>query len=695
MVSLLALGWLALSAQAQLESPEKVAASLRFVPADAAGYSVMLRNGEAWKAVAKSKAWAKLMALPSVKEAMGKALAPGSPLVPLLNHKEEIALAGELLSDEVFTLSGKSASEFAGLMAELQGARFAGQLAQLKGGDPNKAQLVALLTALKDNKDKLKAPDILIGFRTASPARATAVRKMLTDRLEKLVDSQAVTKGRLKEGKVGDSSVAVLRLDGSMVPWDKIPLADFEQKEGEYKPLIDHLKKQVVTLALGTREEFVLFSIGETPKLIKTLGGAKLLAGLPEFKPLANFADRKLTSISYASKAVNALGQTTGQNVAEAVKGLREMLQGLQLTEKQKKEMEKDLAELAKDMRSTVPEVGASLSFGFWSERGGESYSYDWTRYPGARAPKPLALWNHLGGDPLIAAVGRAPNMAENYAGLVKWLGRAEYWAEELGLPLLEPEQRDLVKQLQKALHPLLKQMSDTTAKMTIPSLAGGEWAFVLDAKLMSKQWVQAIPEAKQPLPMVELAVVLALKNPALLEKALGEYRVTTNAILKQITQITNAGIDLEIPKAKTRELKTGGKLFFYAAPENAGLDPQLALTAGIGKKAAVFTLSPVTAERLLAEKPLKADHLRGFKDKPLESAGILDWEGIVRAARPWVDMAVEQYTGEEGKGPETIRGQVGVVMDVLSVFRRVTSVTYPEGKATVTHSLAVFQDLK
>src|SRR5205814_7961702 len=48
---------------------DKVAGSLKLVPADAEVYSVMLRNAEQWKAITSSKAWKKLTEMESVQAA--------------------------------------------------------------------------------------------------------------------------------------------------------------------------------------------------------------------------------------------------------------------------------------------------------------------------------------------------------------------------------------------------------------------------------------------------------------------------------------------------------------------------------------------------------------------------------------------------------------------------------------------------
>src|SRR5712692_7943475 len=93
------------------------ATSLQAIPEDAAFYTAMLRNREQVEAVASSKAWAKLMALPSVQMGLNmiKAeLQPGGKLEQLADfyaqpeNKELLELLAEMASDEIFVYGDQS-----------------------------------------------------------------------------------------------------------------------------------------------------------------------------------------------------------------------------------------------------------------------------------------------------------------------------------------------------------------------------------------------------------------------------------------------------------------------------------------------------------------------------------------------------------------------------------------------------------
>ena len=63
---------------------------------------------------------------------------------------------------------------------------------------------------------------------------------------------------------------------------------------------------------------------------------------------------------------------------------------------------------MAKDIRALIPNVGAAMEFSFLTDRGVESYSYQWGQFPTLDGSKPLGLQSHFGGTPLLGIVARA-----------------------------------------------------------------------------------------------------------------------------------------------------------------------------------------------------------------------------------------------------------------------------------------------
>ncbi|MBI1916167.1 MAG: hypothetical protein HYS12_15750 [Planctomycetes bacterium] len=681
---------------------DKVAGSLKLVPADAEVYSVMLRNAEQWKAITSSKAWKKLTEMEAVQmvwqEAQKQLNDPKNPLGQFLKAKENqelLDLLADMVSSEIFFYAPAGFSDFLALMSAMQAAQYKQSFAPLfGGGQPTpEDQFHAILTAFKEQKDKFKAPNFVWGFRLEDTKRAKAQLGRLEKLLGDLVDQVPPLKGRFKTTEVGGNRFLTLTFDGKMVPWDDIPFNRIEKKAGEFDDLVKKLKELKLTIALGLRGEYLLLSVGESTAPVASLGGDKTLADRDELKPLAKYAEKKLTSVSYVSKGFHSKAGFTKADLKNVFESFLPYLDQADLTKEQKQKLHKDLTALAKDIETRVPEPGASLSFAFRTERGAESYTYDWARHPDAPAQKALTLLDHVGGNPLIAALGRSSSSGDNYKLLAKWVRVADGYVDELLLPKLDAGSKQHAEQVLKVLRPLGRRFDEVTTKMLIPSL-DGQAGFVLDAKMTSKQWIPQLPNSARPLALPEPSFLYGVRDADLLAKALGEYRQLLNKALKEIA--AGQAADLEVPPAKTEKIK-GGTLYYYPLPGFLGIDERIAPNAGIGEKVAVFSLAPSTTKRLLAKTPFKGGGLLAKSDRPMISATYVNVKGLFEAIGPWVEYGLETAF-DNGALPkehqESVLKQVRTVVEVLSVLRSSTSYTTVEGRATVTHSEMVIRDL-
>jgi hypothetical protein len=684
--------------------PTRAVPSLRLVPADAETYFAMLRNAEQIKAIGASKAWVKFTEMESV-QFLWKQVQKGlkdkdNPLVAFFSAAENrplLDLLADMGSQEIFGYTPAGSGAFIGLLQELQGARYYYLLAQLVSGQrkPEKITRV-LLETLNENKDKLKVPGFVIGFRLEDTRRAAGQLERLEKLLNALAEQAPVLKGRFKRSRIGTGSFLTLALDGGMIPWEDVGLKQIEEKPGEFDALVKKLKQLKLTVALGLRGDYLLLSLAESTAPLAALGGSKCLADIDELKPLAKHAGERLTSISYSSKKFNARLQERA-DIDATLANVQGLLGGLDLTQEQKAKIKKDLTELAKDIKARLPEPGAALGFSFLSKRGIESYAYDWARSPVAPAPARLTLLEHLGGNPLIASVGRSSSVID-YKLLAKWVRKGDSYIDELLLPSLDGGNKQVVERVLKALRPAASRFDEVTTKMLLPSFAaGGESAFVLDGKMTSKKWIPLMPNSARPLALPEPAFVCALRNAALLEKGLGEYRQLFNKLIQDLGTAFDQKIDFEIPAAKTRKLQTG-TLYYYQLPTELGFDERLSPNAGIGDKVAAFSLSVAMTERLLARTPFKAGGLLARADRPMMSATYVNWEGLMKAIGPWIEYGLEAAMNVGGNlqpaQQESILKQVRTAVEILSVVRRSTSYTTREGTATVTHSETVIRDL-
>lgn len=673
--------------------------SLSLVPKDAYFYQSTLRWGEQWQAVVKSKAWAKLNSLPAVKMAWQKVEEEwgnaGGPLSMVRQWYEQdenrqlVQLFTQLAADEVFVFGGRDSIDFVQLLGDVQTSnQFAPLALMLRGGvqaaGNTQDRIGYVLQTLARNPQRIKAPDVVIGFKLADPKLA---EKQLR-RLDELIQGVPPLNQFVKKTKVGGGNYFTLELDGQMVPWDQLPIRNFEEKQGDFDGLMKRLKNLKVSINLGLRGQYLLMAVGESSAALATLGKGPTLGDHADLKPLAKFSDRRLTSIGYVSKDCKVMLTPTKKDLEESFQSAVDLIKDAGLTPQQEAKLRKELQGLAGEIYRRTPQAGSALAFTFLTERGYEGYSYNRTKNDDLDGSKALTLLEHLGGSPLFFTSMRNRHSPEDYDTVVKVLKLAHSYFEELGLSKLPVDAQQQYQQVMKIAGPLLVRLDKTTGQMLVPALADGQSACLIDAKLASKQWHKDMPASKQPLPILELGLVVGVSDPALLRKAMEEYRGIANDVIAAIRKFA-PDADFKIPEPETTKASKG-TLYFYPLPEAAGLDKQLQPTAGLGAKVAVVTLSREHASRLLNPTPLTTAEGPLTKTKgPLASATYLDWAGLVQAVTPWVDFGMQQ-----GRAPDDIRDQVRTVLQILQCLRSFSSVTYIEDGAVVSHDETVVRDL-
>jgi hypothetical protein len=692
----------------------KAAGSLQFIPADAAFYSAMLRNREQIEAIANSKAWAKFKSLPAVQMALQMATAQlqnpqANQFLQMPENQQLISLLGDMVSNEMFIYGGENMVSFVDLVTQVIGAtRYGSLIGQLQtaGGEENnalKSQVHAAIKILSASVDRLRFPDVILGFKLSKTEPAEAQLARLEKTLGGLSEQLPVLQGRYEKAKVGTASFLTLKLDGSMLPWDRLPIKDMEEKEGELEPLIKKLQALKLSIAIGVRDGYLLVVIAESIAAVDKLGKGESLAGRPELKPVMDNSDKRLTSISYTSKALRGKVGTSQRDIDSLMEVANAAMKRFDLPAEQREKVRADLTKLANDVKTFVPKLGATVAFSFLTDRGIEGFDYDWTEYEGNAELRALTLLNHVGGSPLLAIVGRSPYSPESYQLLVKWLKKANQYFEELALPKLESEQKQTYERIAKIAHPLLARLDRATGTMLLPSLADGQAALVVDDKLTSKRWHQALPETEKPMAILEPALVVGVSDAALLRKAMAEYRsIANDAIAKLHEAMPDKVPDVQIPEPETRSTKSG-TLYFYPLPPQFGVDNKITPNAGLSDHVAVLAISQEHSQRLLAKMPLQADGgPLADLNKPLSLAAYVDCEGFVKFLVPWTEFGVrlvkqranaEKEQGEQAPTWLGMLDQIPQALQLFEVFKKYTSCTYYDGKALVTHSETLIRD--
>ncbi len=707
-------GWWAAPFAAASEL-DKLDTSLKLIPADAAFYSSMLRNREQFDAIAASKAWAKIKAMPVVQ--MGLSMyqmqlsnpdSPPAKFEEALKNPEvrkNVDLLLDMASNEVFCYGSKDFVTFVELAQDVLGSvRYGPVVLQAKGKardlTPNQLHARVVMSALAQHLDLIGVPSLVVGFGLKNPDLAKEQLIKLEMMANIVLGMNEQTKDRFKKTKVGDHEYLVLSLDGAMIPWNEVPMEMFtnaEANEGDAQKIVDRLKASKLVIAMGVRGNYLLFSIGSSLECLERLGKGDRLIDRPEFKPLEKHAGKRLVSIGYLSQALARQMNNQKKNIDDVFDMADELLPLAKLDKAQEKQIQKDADALAEDLKGMIPQAGAVMGLSFLTDRGVEGYQYAWAGYDRLDGSKPLGLVEHVGGNPILGAVLRQKVNVKDYDLLVKWAKKGYGYFQELGLPRMPAAERDKAKKFLDAALPLAVRMDKANREMLFPALADGQLALVIDGKLTSKHFVESLPATEKPMPMVEPAIVVGISDAKLLKNALGEYRAIANGLIDAVRQIEDSKVpeDLRIPEPKISEGK-GGTIYSFALPKQWGVDEQIVPNLGVSDQVAVLTASHQHTERLLKATPLTIGGLLGKTDGPRAIVAWFNWSGLVEAATPWVEFAVDQATSKSGNEDQkkSIADQVHVAVDVLQVLRSITNESYIEDNALVHHTLVEIRDV-
>jgi hypothetical protein len=475
-------------------------------------------------------------------------------------------------------------------------------------------------------------------------------------------------------------------------------LADDEK---DFQKLIEHVKGLEFVLAMGVRGNDLLVTVGSSTDCIKKLGSSDRLIDKPEFKPMEKFAGKRITGIGYISKELNEQINNNAQQMDDLRDFVVQMVPLANFTEDQNDRLTKDVESLTDDIKAILPDLGSVTAVTFWADNGYESYQYNWGTSPDLDSSKPLGLLMHVGGDPILGIVARGKASVERNDSMAKWIDKAWQYVEELGLPRIPGKEREKVAAFLKDLKPLLKRLNTCIHDMLTPALADGQIGLVIDAKLMSKQLHESMPELEKELPMIEPALVLGVSNADLLRKGMGELRSIYNDLLSLIGKQPDIPPDvaMNLDNFKWQEPKVAkiadGTLYSYPMPREWGVDKNIIPNAALSDNVAVLTISTKQSDRMLKTTPLKVGGVLAKTDRPLAVAGWFDWNGLIGAATPWVNYVLEQMPEEHFGGQKAlVVDQVHTVLEVLSTIKSITSESYIEDKIMVTHSLLEIQDL-
>ena len=693
----------------------KTGSALSLVPADASYFVTMLRNKEQVDILYKSNAYKTLRSLPMIKEAYEKltkeiAKDPNNPLAMYHNfvkdkdNQELVDLLLEGVADEFFIYGGKDWAGFLQLAGRVNNASSWGSFSGLVGGtDPQKAQIHAILKTLQDGKVNLRIPDLVIGFKLKSNARADNQVK----RLERILGGLSETvlpqiKGKMNRKKAGGGDFLTVEVDGSLIPWNDVPIKDYEEKKDEFDDLVNHAKKMTAAVSVGVKDGYLMLAVTSTVADLDKLGPTvKSLASREECKPLARAAGKPLTGIGYTSKEFLTAAAGSQGDLESMGKSLKEILaKAPQINAERKKAIEKDLDAMIAEAKKYTPTYGAALSYAYMTPTGYEGYSYDYGNQDRLKGVA-CKLQEHFGGSPLFATAFACKPTGEYYAQMVKWLKIIYGHAEAAVMDVAPQEGKDAYQQFSKVLFPILQRFDEITRKQLLPSIKESGLGIVLDAKWASKQWHNQAPPMDKEMPGPELGLLVGISDAKGFEKAMADYRKTLNELYEKVRDVVPNKENIPEFKIPAPESEKGanGLLLFYPFPDEIGLDKQVHPMVGIGKSVSVLALSKKHVDRLMGVTTLSMKSGPLSRKTDLVGVSVLDWPSLMDVVSPWVEFGVRMASEGNAEFPKEKIGEMikqgKVAFEVLKCFKGSTSASFLEDGKLVTHSEIVIKDLE
>lgn len=729
---------LVLPAQAA-ENPKlaELDTSLNRVPDDVAFYFGKFRGGEQIKMIVNSRAWAKLVESPAAKLALKTyemqkedTSTPVGKIAMMLEDaqiQDMLALLADMFDDEAFIYADQSFVKSLSFLQKIQ--RFSQRefghiekeyknahklLREFEQGQEvqNVEARQKMLQQLREiqhkieigrtgrmfqfaaqNLDTFKVPTIIFGSKLDDTKRAelnlgkleffVSIGLMGLASQEPGIDLSGI---QLSRQKINGGNFLVVTLSGKMIPWEQDRhLMEIVKNDENAQKVIEKIKNENLVIAMGVQGDYLLVSVGSSLDELKKFGQGTPLVSRSEITRIEPYADKRFTEIAYWSKELTTLNFAYKKDADLALKYMLKKLDKTELPQEEKGTIRADLRKVSKEVKSILPEPGAVSSVAYMTATGQEQYVFSWAT--GGPTEKPLELLNHLGGSPILGIVVSCPFDVEKYDMMAGWVNTAWGYFGKYGLPQMPEAKQAKIKEAVDLFGPIVADLNKTTREKFLPAF-GGEFAIQLDTELT----LSTIPEVNQPMPMVEPAIILSVKDPKLMDDALKSYGKT----------IGDALAIVKMAKVKLPELATikgdAGTRYVFSLPAKCSVHTEIKPTVGLGKETLVFAATPEAAERLMKKTPLTYGGVLTDAKKPRVMAGCFAWKNLLTSARPWIMFAVEESLKERLEEcpltPNEIRSQAETILDVLLVIRKITFESYRDGKVTIQHSQIEVKDI-
>ena len=630
--------------------------SLGQVPDDVSFYSALFNGRQVYDAIMGSNAVQRVLELPvtqaSFDELYGELDQEG-----LLDWMEEpenqqlLELLADMGSHEIYICGDEGVADISDIYTEcvVETVKVSWQLRREGYWDANEAMIVkATLDVLERRleEDNLELPNLVIGCKItqedAAEEQLARLEQLLLMLIEEMDPDLPDLEGRLERVTVGENEMLTLRLDGSLFPWEELDwvLGEIEMSIDDYEETIEELKEMELLVSLGVRDGYAILAVGPDLDFVANLGEGPSLWENEHFEPLreADLAVNEVFGVSYISDSMAERLDGLGRMVNTYI-DLFETMAGVAGGGSASEFLE-DVPELRRDIASVLPQRRAMMGYSFFTERGLEGYVFDRSLNQPYDSSQTLPILDH-GGDPLLMVAGRQPYSTRNYELAAKWAARIYgYWETELRA-WGDPDSNEMLDNMRENCEPLVEELHNIMLTMVLPSMSDGQWAVVLDGDVTSETWYRHMDPPEEPLPMVEVGVVMGLSDADMLIEACTSGREVINDLLEEMRDASRGEMpeDFYLPSPEVTEVE-GGEMFSYPW-EEMEFHEEINPNAIVSDEWLVLSLSPEHSQRMLEERPLPETPPLARRDEPLAGVVYIDVAGSIDAIEPWVEYFV------------------------------------------------------
>ena len=709
--------------------------SLDIVPQNAAFYYSSMNHQAQLDAILDSNAWNQLLDSPvgkNMRKAYRKGkrrgfeqFGNGNPFGEYLKAYREsmgnnmvplvMSPIKQILGQEVFVYAEEDWLELSEAATEFY-SKAADYMQSVDIENMDEEQIKAMLALAREHLADAKTPTLVFGTYLKEPDGVKSLLQIAESGIDTVIGEMPESMDPLVDGfdviNEKDTYMMTLQLDADSLPWDEL------ENDAEMAPYLDDIraiaKGKTFNLSVGVKDNFLLIAVSDTNQHIMDLGKGELLRDHPKFAPLRDSAKgNKLTSVAYYSEAAatNAHEQYTHiidtvVDVAEMVietSGEDKMFRGLA------KELKRDAADLKADIESMMGKPGARLGFSYMFDGGIEGYIYNWAENKNFDSSKPLTILKHVGDEPVMVSASREIGGKDRFNMMRKWGGKVYTYATKYGpRGISETDDALMFVQVAGELRSILGDAGDSTENDLLSAIAGQETAFVMDWSNEKKSWHEQMPRSSKALPGPAIGVIVQHNDRSKILKTGAAYYEAVAEILEVVREIPDSQISDEFDLyAPDHESADDGDYYMYRLPPQAGLDDDVAFHAYVSDKHLVLGHSLQQTKRLLSGGKAKLD---GVADpsKPAMSVFYYNNNRMMDVVDAWAGYAIEQVKENGGQldldfdaendmlefSEQQLLETWDRVMDVAKCFKGISSRSYAEDGAQVTHYQWRFNDV-